>query len=148
MLCRERTSCDGGAVAPTLAIMSDVDDTESLRAAERRLQAAQLASDVPALAGLLDDALLFTGPDGKLYSKDDDLGAHRSGHQVLHRVEEQELRVLVTGSTGVTWFLGVVEGALGGEQFAGRMRYTRTWTRDEKTGWRIVAAHASFANVD
>lgn len=85
--------------------MSDIDSTETLRAAERRLQAAQLASDVPALTELLDDAVLFTGPDGKLYSKEDDLNAHRGGHQVLHRIEELELRLLVAGSTGVTWFL-------------------------------------------
>ena len=72
--------------------MSDVDLTEALRAAERRLQAAQLASDVPALTELLDDSLLFTGPDGGLYTKEDDLNAHRSGHQVLHKVEEEVLR--------------------------------------------------------
>jgi Domain of unknown function (DUF4440) len=55
--------------------MLDDAHTETLRAAERRLQGAQAASDVPALAELLDDALLFTGPDGKLYTKEDDLGA-------------------------------------------------------------------------
>jgi ketosteroid isomerase-like protein len=123
--------------------MSDIAHTETLRAAERRLQAAQLASDVGTLTKLLDDALLFTGPDANLYSKEDDLGAHRSGHQVLSRVEESELRVLVTGSTGVTWFLGTLEGTIGGEPFAAQMRYTRTWTRDAETGWRIVAAHAT-----
>jgi ketosteroid isomerase-like protein len=127
-----------------VAIMSDVDPTEALRAAERRLQAAQLASDVSALTELLDDALLFTGPDGKLYTKEDDLAAHRSGHQVLHKVEEQELRLLVTGSTGVTWFLGALEGTLGGEPFAAQMRYTRTWTRDSRGAWRIIAAQATF----
>jgi hypothetical protein len=49
--------------------MTDADDTESLRAAERRLQTAQLASEVDALTELLDDAVLFTGPDGNLYSR-------------------------------------------------------------------------------
>jgi Domain of unknown function (DUF4440) len=127
--------------------MSDVDLTESLRAAERRLQAAQLASDVPALTALLDDALLFTGPDGHLYSKNDDLEAHRSGHQVLRRVEELDLRTRIVGTTGVTWFLGILEGSIGGRPFTARMRYTRTWVHDE-TGWRIVAAQATFANPE
>ncbi len=106
-----------------------------------------MSSDVKALTELLDDAVLFTGPDGNLYSKEDDLGGHRSGHQVLTRIEESELRVLVTGSTGVTWFLGTLEGTVGGESFTARMRYTRTWARDAKTGWRIVAAHAMFVNA-
>ncbi|MPZ83095.1 MAG: DUF4440 domain-containing protein [Actinophytocola sp.] len=44
--------------------MPNDDHTESLRAAERRLQAAQLTSDVDALAELIDDEARFTGPDG------------------------------------------------------------------------------------
>jgi ketosteroid isomerase-like protein len=126
--------------------MTNTHLTESLRAAERRLQASQLASDVEALADLLDDALLFTGPDGTLYTKGDDLSAHRTGQQVLSRVEESELQALVVGSTGVTWFLGTLEGTVGGQPFMARMRYTRTWVLDDQGGWRIVAAHASALN--
>jgi ketosteroid isomerase-like protein len=118
-----------------------VPDTESLREAERRLQAAQLASDVEALTELIDDAALFTGPDGEIYSKQDDLRAHETGHQRLIRVDEEDLRVLATGHTGVTWFLGTLEGTVGGEPLLARMRYTRTWIHD-RGDWRIIAAHA------
>jgi ketosteroid isomerase-like protein len=123
------------------------DLTESLRAAERRLQAAQLASDVAALRELIDDAARFTGPDGNLYSKRDDLRVHESGHQVLTRVEEEDLRVLATAHTGVTWFLGTLAGTVGGRPMVSRMRYTRTWLHDER-GWRIIAAHAMFLTDD
>lgn len=123
-----------------------VADQTSLEAAERRLQAAQLASDVSALNELLDNALVFTGPDGILYSKQDDLDAHRSGYQVLHRLEEQDLRSTVAGTTGVTWFLGMLEGSLGEQPFVGQMRYTRTWVHDAETGWKIIAAHATAVN--
>jgi ketosteroid isomerase-like protein len=123
--------------------MPNDDHTESLRAAERRLQAAQLASDVAALTELIDDAAWFTGPDGNLYSKSDDLRGHETGHQVLTRVEEEELRVLATAHTGVTWFLGTLEGTVGGRPMVARMRYTRTWTHDQ-SGWKIIAAHATF----
>ncbi|AUH40871.1 nuclear transport factor 2 family protein [Streptomyces sp. CMB-StM0423] len=123
--------------------MPNDDHAESLRTAERRLQAAQLASDVDALGELLDDAGRFTGPDGRLYSKDDDLDAHRTGHQVLTGLEEEDLQVFATAHTGVTWFLGTLEGAVGGQPLRARMRYTRTWTRD-RAGWKIIAAHATF----
>jgi hypothetical protein len=83
---------------------------EGLRAAERRLQAAQLASDVDELDRLIDDRLVFTGPDGRLYGKADDLAVHRSGHQSMTRVDEEELTALVDGRTGVTWFLGSLAG--------------------------------------
>src|ERR1044072_7345471 len=89
--------------------MSD-DRIEALRAAERRLQAAQLASDVVALDALLDDRLVFTGPEGNLYSKADDLQVHRSGSQTMTKVEEEQVALLVDGRTGVSWFLGRLEG--------------------------------------
>jgi hypothetical protein len=58
-------------------------------------------------------------------------------------VREEELTVLVSERTGITCFLGSLEGRLAGTPFAARMRYTRTWVRDDRRGWRLLAAHAS-----
>jgi hypothetical protein len=72
---------------------------DELREAERRLQAAQLAGDIAALDQLLDDRVIFTfGPDGKCYTKQDDLQLHRSRQQVLTKVMEEDLTVLVEGA--------------------------------------------------
>lgn len=127
---------------------ADLGRVEALRAAERRLQRAQLASDVAALDRLIDDRLVFTGPDGGLYSKQDDLHVHRSGRQSMTRVDEEDLAVLVVGDTGVTWFLGTLEGTVAGEPFLARVRYTRTWILDEDEGWRLIAAHVSPTDRD
>jgi hypothetical protein len=115
---------------------------EDLRDAERRLQTAQLAGDVEALDRLLDDRLIFTF-GANVQAKADDLEMHRTRAQVVTRVAEEELTVLTDGRTGVTWFLGTVEGTVSGAPFVARMRYTRTWLYDETHGWRIIAAHAS-----
>jgi hypothetical protein len=110
----------------------DADRVESLRQAERRLQAAQLASDVTALGELLDEEAIFTGPDGNLYTRDDDLRVHGSGHQVMTQVDEEELCVSTFGDDiGVTFFLGTLEGTVGGAPLKARMRYTRTWRHDD-----------------
>ena len=122
-------------------------EIEGLRDAERRLQRAQLASDVAALDRLIDDRLIFTGPDGRRYTKQDDLQVHLSGRQSMTRVDEEDLTVLVVGGTGVTWFLGTLEGTMDGEPFRARVRYTRTWIRDDN-GWRLIAAHVSAAGGD
>jgi hypothetical protein len=126
-------------------LMTEDTRTEDLRRAERRLQAAQLASDVTELERLLDDRLIFTGPDGKHYTKGDDLHVHRSGLQSMTRVDEEDLIALVDGDTGVTWFLGTVEGTLAGTPFTARVRYTRTWIHDDDHDWRLIAAHVSSA---
>jgi ketosteroid isomerase-like protein len=123
--------------------MAGENRTEELRAAERRLQAAQLAGDADELDRLLDDRLVFTGPDGLLYSKQDDLDLQRGGEQRLTEVTEEELAVLVDGRTGVTWFLGALAGVFKGAPFTARVRYTRTWVHTDDHGWRVLAAHVS-----
>ncbi|MFB9237934.1 nuclear transport factor 2 family protein [Plantactinospora siamensis] len=119
---------------------SELIDAE-LIAAERRLQAAQRAGDVAALDRLLHDRLVAVGPDGSRATKADDLRAHRDRTSVIEDLVEESLEVLVDGSTGVTFFLGTVRGTYAGEPFAARLRYTRTWVRDDHLGWRILAAH-------
>ena len=57
--------------------MSDQVRSNSLRVREEALRQAQLAGDTEALECLLDDALVFTGPDGLVYGKADELDAHR-----------------------------------------------------------------------
>lgn len=122
----------------------DATDTTELLAAEHALEVAQLAADADALDRILDDRCVYTGPDGGLSSKQDDLEMQRSGQQQLTRVDPEEVTALVDGTTGVTWFLGTVAGAIGGEEFSRRVRYTRTWVRSEDLGWRVVAAHISL----
>jgi ketosteroid isomerase-like protein len=118
---------------------------ESLLAAERALQAAQLAGDVAALDRLLDDRLVAIGPDGARYSKEDDLTAHRTGSSDITHLVEEDLEVLLDGATGVTLFTVTVGGTFGGEPTSARLRYTRTWVHDERDGWRILAAHIGVA---
>jgi ketosteroid isomerase-like protein len=114
-----------------------------LHSAERRLQLAQLHSDVAELDALVDERLIFTGPDGRLYGKQDDLEVHGQGRQIMSKVEEHDLRVIVAGQVGVTCFYGRLEGSLDGVPFAAQLRYTRTWVFDEDRGWQLVAGHAS-----
>ena len=59
------------------------------------------------------------------------------------RVEEEDLRVLVEGSTGVTWFIGTLAGTFADVDFASRLSFTRTWVHSAPHGWKVVAAHAS-----
>ena len=122
--------------------MSD-SPVDRLRDAEARLQAAQLAADATALDRLLDDRLVFTGPDGVLYSKQDDLTIQRTGQQQLTALRQEELSILVDGRIGITWFLGSLAGVFKGAPFSARVRYTRTWVDTDEHGWRVLAAHVS-----
>ena len=114
----------------------------SLRACEASLRAAQLAGDVPALERLLDDALVFTGPDGAVYGKQDDLDAHRSGAIRISRLDPSEERIQRFGSIAIVSVRMEMAGAFKGTPFGGPFRYTRVWCA-RPDGWRIVAGHVS-----
>jgi hypothetical protein len=58
----------------------------------------------------------------------------------MTKVGQEDLTVLVAGRTGVTWFLGTLEGALDNTPFTARVRYTRTWIHDDDHGWRRMSA--------
>jgi len=111
---------------------------------ERALQAAMLASDVEALDRLLHPELLAVGPDGRLVEKAEDLEAHRSGVFEIYELDEEDVRVRVAGDTAVTFVVLLIRGAIAGEEVSGRMRYTRTWSRDDGA-WRVLAAHIAPA---
>jgi hypothetical protein len=67
-------------------------------ALEAAIRAAQLAADVPALDRLIADELLFTGPDGRLGTKAQDLEAHGSGVVRFRAHEPEELQIRRVGA--------------------------------------------------
>ncbi|MBA3832859.1 MAG: nuclear transport factor 2 family protein [Chthoniobacterales bacterium] len=113
-------------------------------ALEADLRIAQLGADVDALATLISDDLLFTGPDGQLASKIQDLQAHGSGHLRFRIHEPEELRIRRVGpDVAVTSLRARLAVEVAGSPVEGIYRYTRVWTREKDNRWRIVAGHVS-----
>ena len=118
--------------------------SEAVLLAERALQAAMLAGDVEELDRLLHPALLAVGPDGQLVDKAADLAAHRSGIFDIAELSEEDVRVTLLGNLAVTFVVLQIRGTIEDADVSGRLRYTRTWTRDGGS-WRVIAAHISPA---
>jgi ketosteroid isomerase-like protein len=113
-------------------------------ALEARMRAAQLNADVAVLDSLIDDELLFTGPDGQLGTKAQDLDAHRSGVVRFRSHEPQELRVRRVGqSLAVTALRTRLAVEVAGTLVTGTYRYTRVWARESDAPWRVVGGHVS-----
>ena len=113
-------------------------------ALEAELRAAQLAADVPVLERLIADELLFTGPDGQLGTKAQDLEAHRSGLVRFRSHVPEELRVRRVGAdVAVTALRARLEVEVAGTLSRGTYRYTRVWAREGGGTWRVVGGHVS-----
>ena len=116
---------------------------------ERQLRAAQLEADVEALDRLIADELLFTGPDGQLATKAQDLEAHRSGLVRFREHEPEELRVRRVGShVAVAALRARLAVEVAGALVRGTYRYTRVWAREGGGPWRVVGGHVSSVPPD
>ena len=113
-------------------------------ACEAALRQAQLAADAGALDRLIADELLFTGPDGQLATKAQDLEAHRSGTVRVLEHEPEELRVRRVGAdVAVAALRARLVVRVAGTLVRGTVRYTRVWAREGGGPWRVVGGHVS-----
>lgn len=113
-------------------------------ALEAELRRAQLDADVKTLDRLIAGELLFTGPDGRLGTKAEDLAAHGSGAVRFREHEPEELRIRAVGNDAhVASLLTRLVVEVGGVRYSGTYRYTRVWAREGDGPWRIVAGHVS-----
>ena len=113
-------------------------------ALEAQIRAAQLAADVAALDQLIADELLFTGPDGQLGTKAQDLEAHSSGAVRVRAHEPEELRVRRVGAdVAVSALRARMAVEVAGALVSGTYRYTRVWAREGGGPWRVVGGHVS-----
>ena len=117
-------------------------------ALEARIRMAQLNADVDALDLLIADELLFTGPDGQLGTKAQDLEAHRSGVVRFRAHEPEELRIRRVGpDVAVAALRARLEVEVAGKVVRGTYRYTRIWARESGGSWRVVGGHVSEVPV-
>ncbi|CDH47025.1 nuclear transport factor 2 family protein [Candidatus Contendibacter odensensis] len=113
-------------------------------ALEAQIRAAQLTGDVEALDHLISSDLLFTGHDGQLGSKAEDLEAHRSGFFRFRSHQPEELRVSwVRPDVAVSSLRARLSVEVAGNLIEGTFRYTRVWAAEADGKWRVVAGHVS-----
>jgi len=113
-------------------------------ACEAEIRAAQLAADVAALDRLISDELLFTGPDGQLGTKAQDLAAHGSGMVRFLAHEPEELRIRRIGAdVAIAALRTRLTVEVAGTAQRGTYRYTRVWAREDGGSWRVAGGHVS-----
>ena len=116
-------------------------DMAEVADAEEALRTAMLAGDVATLSALIDDALVFTGVDGSVLTKSDDLAAHERGMLKIARLDLSDRRLHAIGDLVLATTKAELAGTFGGAAIAGAFAYTRLWSRASGR-WRVVAGHA------
>lgn len=104
---------------------------------EEALRVAMLTSDVQALDALIADDLIFIGPTGEVFHKQDDLEMHRSGRQTLTVAEWRAVEITLRDQAAVTSVTAALAGSFDGAAFSGTFRYCRFWAKTA-TGWQVL----------
>ncbi len=112
---------------------------------EQQWHTALLAEDNAAIANMLGESYIGIGPDGTIASRAEELQARNSGKQRTGKLDVEDEKIRIYGTTAVVTSKVRVEGLYAGEPITGEYRYTRVWslTRGQ---WHIVSFEASRIN--
>jgi hypothetical protein len=119
-----------------------MDTTQQIIEAENRLINAMLTGNVAELDALIDDDLIFTGHDGKVYTKEMDLQAHREKGIDIYEINISEQVIRIVDDIAIVSVLKDISGSFFGDVQVGIFRFTRVW-KNSGGNWKIIAGHSS-----
>jgi ketosteroid isomerase-like protein len=115
---------------------------DAVVALEERLRLAQLQSDTADLEALIDPDLVFTGLDGQLIGREDDIALHETPGFSITRMDVLDRKIIDLGEVVTVIVLMDAIAVMNGAEQAAKIRYTRIWKRGDG-GWRLAAGHMS-----
>ncbi len=124
------------------AAKADAETEAAVLKFEHEWMNALMHSDVAALERIEADDFVFTGPDGKVETKADDLRNLKSGALKMTECKLEDVKVRFYGKTAVVTGVNVIKGSINGQDISGKYRFTDVLVR-KKDKWQAVSAHAS-----
>lgn len=111
---------------------------------EVRLREAMIRSDVEVLDELLSPDLIFTNHQGQLFTKQDDLEAHRSRIIKIQSITPLEQTIRLVGDVAIALVKVNIVGSIADVPSEGDFRFTRVWAATSSGAWQIVVAHSTI----
>lgn len=112
---------------------------------ERQLSDALVQQDAAVLDRLWSNDLVFTFPDGKVFSKAQRLALQKPAAQPAQsesRNTNDEVKVSLYENTAVVTVLSTWSGKANDQKYSSQYQATHVWVKQEGR-WRLVAAHVS-----
>jgi ketosteroid isomerase-like protein len=110
---------------------------------EQAWRDAQFNADVEAMDKLLSDDYVGITMSGQVVTKLQQLDRMRKRNMVLSKMELDDVKVKLIGSTAVVTSRAEVDGTNDGNPIHGTYRYTRVYTRLPSGAWKITNFEAT-----
>lgn len=91
---------------------------------------------------ILSDDYVFILDDGTVRTKQDEVGALKSGVLKITELKPEDVRVRVYGKTGVLTATYLLKGTADGHDLSGKYKCTDVFVRKKKD-WRLVSSQTS-----
>jgi ketosteroid isomerase-like protein len=104
---------------------------------------AEMNGDVDAMDKLLSDDYVGITMTGQVVTKTQQLDRMKRRALVLTKIDSQDVKVKLIGSTAIVTSLSEVEGTTDGEPMHGKFRSTRVYTRLPTGTWKITNFEAT-----
>jgi len=101
---------------------------------------AVVKRDSSAFNRIEDESYVFTGPEGKLWTKAQDIEALKASAVESAKLEDTDVRIF--GNAAVMRGRITYKGRFGGKDITGQYRFTETFVKDDGK-WRCVACSMS-----
>ncbi|GAC1415940.1 MAG: hypothetical protein NVS9B15_10260 [Acidobacteriaceae bacterium] len=116
---------------------------EQVEQLEQTWRTAQLAGDVGEMDKLLADDYVGITMTGQVVTKMQQLDRLRNRSMVLTRIDLDDMKVKLIGSTAIVTSLASIDGTNEGTNVHGTYRYTRVYTRLPTGIWKITNFEAT-----
>lgn len=116
---------------------------EQVEQLEQSWRTAQLAGDVAEMDKLLADDYVGITMTGQVVTKMQQLDRLRNRSMVLTRIDLDDMKVKLIGSTAIVTSLASIDGTNEGVNVHGTYRYTRVYTRLPNGTWKITNFEAT-----
>jgi ketosteroid isomerase-like protein len=110
---------------------------------EQAWRTAEMNSDIDAMDKLLSDDYVGITMTGQVVTKTQQLDRMRRRTLVLTKIDSQDVKVKLIGSTAIVTSLSEVEGTNDGEPMHGKFRSTRVYSRLPTGVWKITNFEAT-----
>lgn len=109
----------------------------SVEAGEAAWYPSLESADAGRIAALLADDFAYQHPTGATYAKSDIVREFSTRNVTVDEVGPVERTLKTLGDATVVYGSNRIGGLLGGQRYAGTMRFVNVWRRDAD-GWRMV----------
>jgi len=110
---------------------------------EEAWRTAQVNGDVEAMDKLLSEDYVGITMSGQVVTKRQQLDRMRNRTTVLTKIELDDVKVKLIGTTAIVTSLAQVDGSSEGVAMHGTFRYTRVYSRSPSGGWKITNFEAT-----